>query len=167
MRSEGDFRLKTGIIGFGSPILAQKCEKVLDFDQNLHNLLKLMKDAMEMAKGVGLAANQLGVNLSAFVFDFEGNSGEILNPMVRRRSASKALGVEGCLSAPGIDLEVNRATSIRVSGHDRDGKDVEITASGYLARILQHEIDHLEGVCIADRLKRSERRALTRHLRSA
>lgn len=165
MRDSGDFRLKNGIIGFGSPILAKKCEKVTKFDQNLHNLLGLMKDAMESAEGVGLAANQLGVDLSVFVYSWDGLSGEICNPMVRRVSPSKALGSEGCLSVPGFYVKDYRAERIRVSGQDRDGKWIEITAAGFLARILQHEIDHLNGICIASSLKRAERRELIRALR--
>lgn len=167
MAKNGDFCLKTGIIGFGSPILAQKCQKVEEFGPKLAKTLEDMKDIMKSAHGVGLAANQVGLDLSVFVFDSREASGELINPQMIRKSGSKLLGEEGCLSSPGLVLELARATHVRLSGQTRDGETVEVTASGFLARIFQHEIDHLNGICIANTLKRPDRRSLERTLRQS
>lgn len=164
-RNTGDFRLKNGIIGFGSPVLTKKATKVTEFDQNLAETLKVMKLAMESAQGVGLAAPQIGIDLAIFVWDLKGVSGEICNPTLQYRSTSVLHGEEGCLSAPGVTLEIPRGASVRLSGQDRDGEEVVLDADGYLARIFQHETDHLGGFCIAERLRRADRRLLEKRLR--
>lgn len=130
--------------------LRQQVEPITEFDEKLHTFLEDMHETRKASHGVGLAAPQVGVLTSVFVVGFEDRCFELINPKITHRSGSEE-GPEGCLSIPDLMLWVDRATDITVSAQDRFGNDIELKESGFVARIIQHEMDHLEGVLIIDR----------------
>ncbi|MDP5273364.1 peptide deformylase [Chengkuizengella axinellae] len=136
------------------PILREKCKPVTKFNKNLHKLLDDMAETMYDAPGVGLAAPQIGILKRVIVLDSGEEDGpgliEIVNPEIIKTSDEKEVGPEGCLSIPSINGEVNRFKAITVKGMDRDGNEVVYEAEDFLARIFQHEIDHLNGVLFTD-----------------
>ncbi len=155
---------------FGDPALRARAEDVQAFDTSLAELVRDLFDTMQAYRGVGLAANQVGVLQRVLVVDVPGD-GEgapsqrhaLINPVITRRDGSQS-GEEGCLSIPGVWEDVTRARSVRVRAQDPAGAGVELTATGYLARALQHEIDHLDGVLFVDRLSPLKRQFLRRTL---
>ena len=146
----------------GSPVLHQRANEVTVFDRELQKLVRDMYQTMDKAPGVGLAAPQVGVGQRIFVYDYEdaeGNPvrGEIINPLlevgpISSEPADPETEVEGCLSVPGERFPLKRADWVKVSGVDLEQNPVEIEATGWLARIFQHEFDHLEGTLYVDRL---------------
>jgi len=154
---------------YGNPVLHRRCADVTVFDQTLADLIADMSDSMHAANGVGLAANQIGVNLQVFVYDCpddEGvrHKGHIVNPVLRAASAlaGELTVSEGCLSVPGPRAELPRAALATVTGFDADGTPVSVSGSGYFARCLQHETDHLNGTLYVDRLPAEQRESLLR-----
>jgi peptide deformylase len=148
---------------FGDPVLRQKARPV-DRVTDLHRkLISDMFDTMREAPGVGLAAPQVGVLERIFVYETEDETGALINPVITARSPKTEEGEEGCLSLPGLLYPVTRSTKVSVQGVDANGDPVEITdASDLLARIFQHETDHLDGVLFIDHLTPQQRReALT------
>lgn len=139
---------------FDDPILRKKTKEVKTFDKDLELLIQDMIATMEENNGVGLAAPQIGIGQKIIVFkDLKSlNSFELINPKIIKRGGKKELGEEGCLSFPGIFLKIKRSKKIEVIGKNRKGENVKIKAEDITARILQHEIDHLEGVVFFDRL---------------
>ncbi len=146
------------IVKEGDPRLRQKSTKIRQADDSLRTLAADMHETMDAAPGVGLAAPQVGVNRRLIVVHKPADEEEpadtdlrltILNPEIIR-SHGEDYDLEGCLSIPGWVGEVRRAWWITVKGQDLDNRDVRIKAEGYLARILQHEIDHLDGVLFVD-----------------
>jgi len=157
------------IVTLPNPILRQKTRPVTRFDDELQQLIDDMIDTMRAAKGVGLAAPQVGRLLRLTVIetlpdvDDEGNDIEgtrelyvIANPEIVWRSRDMVDGIEGCLSIPGYLGEVERHASIRVRARDRHGKKIRLRLRGWTARIFQHEIDHLDGVLYIDKLTAPE-----------
>ncbi|MBL7163267.1 MAG: peptide deformylase [Anaerolineales bacterium] len=146
------------IITTPHPVLRGKARKVANFDAELHELIDDMVDTMRAEPGVGLAAPQVNVPLRVFVAEFGDENDEdaplqlyaIVNPKITKTSNETELGVEGCLSIPGIVGEVIRPHAATVEGFDRDGNPITIDAEGWLARIFQHETDHLHGVLFTD-----------------
>ena len=144
--------------------LRQKARNVTSFDATLQTLIDDMVETMRAAPGVGLAAPQVDVPLKVIVVEFrEESEGEeetppklytLVNPSIARASAEEEIGTEGCLSIPGIVGDVERPSSVTVKGLNRRGQPVKIKASGWLARIFQHEVDHLNGVLFVDRAER-------------
>lgn len=149
---------------FGDPVLRQKAPSVPIVDESVRKLIRDMRDTMEDAPGVGLAANQVGVLKRVIVWDHDGDTGALINPEIVDRGGS-AEDEEGCLSLPGLRYPVVRAQWIRVEGLDADGKPVRREAEDLVARIFQHEIDHLNGVLFIDHLPSELQREARRLLR--
>ncbi len=153
---------------FGDPVLRQPAVEVTSVDAALRELIADMRETMKAYGGVGLAANQVGVAQRVLVVDVPVDENEraehaLINPVLKRRTGSQS-AEEGCLSIPGIWEEVTRAERILVTGLDEEGRPVELDVEGYLARALQHEIDHLEGALFVDRLSPLKRQFLRRSL---
>jgi peptide deformylase len=154
---------------FGDPVLKSRATPVKDFDESLARLAEDMMRIMRENEGAGLAANQIGRLKRIFVAAYE-DEGEvhefaIVNPVIEERSEALEKDMEGCLSIPGIPVEVERAHTVTVSGKDPSGAPVRVHAEGRLARIFQHEIDHLDGVLILDRTDRESRKVALREIR--
>jgi len=132
-------------------ILRRKTQPVKKFDEELHRILKDMAQIMYTNKGVGLAANQVGLDLSLLVADAGDKLYKLVNPKIILKQG-KEIMEEGCLSIPGICVKVKRAKKIKVQAQDEYGKPLIIETEGLLSRILQHEIDHLKGKLIIDYL---------------
>jgi len=155
------------VVQYGDPVLKSRASEISVFDQALSDEIDRMIVLMQESLGVGLAANQVGRLRRLLVFqtnaDVEPQA--LINPEIDWLSEETEPMVEGCLSLPRVVVEVERPLYARVRGKDRTGADVLIEASGHEARVLQHEIDHLDGVLILDRTERSQRRAALKALR--
>lgn len=145
--------------GAKSEILAQPVARVRDFGPKLHQLLDQMLETMREAPGVGLAAPQVGIDLRVAVIEYPDDEEdpentmrvyELINPEIIRAKGSE-VGQEGCLSIPGVVADVDRATYLLVRAQDRDGREYRIKVYDWLARVFQHEIDHLHGVLMTDK----------------
>ena len=134
----------------GSPVLKQVCKPIHKVDTKLKKLLDDMAETMYDASGVGLAAPQVGIPIRAVVIDVGNGLLELINPVIVASEGCET-GTEGCLSIPGMYGDVERFTSVTVQGLDRQGEPITVQGSGLLARALQHEIDHLEGVLFIER----------------
>lgn len=155
------------IRSFGDPVLRSRASEVRDFGPDLEREAERMFGLMRDAMGVGLAATQLGALRRLLVFQAgpDATPSAIANPVIEWASAEVATAAEGCLSLPRIVVDVDRPLHVRVSGRDAAGEAIVIEASGLEARILQHEIDHLDGVLILDRTSRDQRKGAMRALR--
>ncbi len=146
------------IITLPNPILRRKAHKVTDFGKELKTLVDDMIETMHDAPGVGLAAPQVAVPLRLIVIEYGDDENDdtpkklyvVANPEIIEKSEELAMGIEGCLSVPDLIGEVERHESITVKGLNRHGLPFKIKASGWLARIFQHEIDHVEGIVYTD-----------------
>ncbi len=138
-----------------APILREKTKKVSQFDASLHRLLDNLLVTMRDAPGIGLAANQVGIPLQVAVIELEEKIYELVNPQVVKASG-EVLDWEGCLSIPGFVAEVTRHQKVTVKARDRHGKEFRIRGEDLLARALQHEIDHLNGILYIDYLESLE-----------
>jgi peptide deformylase len=154
---------------FGDPVLRAKALPVERFDGALKAEVERMGELMHDALGVGLAATQLGVLHRVLVFKayVDDPLTALVNPVLEWTSAELALGEEGCLSLPAVHVEVERHAQVRVVGRDEKGKKLKIEAEGLEARVIQHEIDHLNGVLILDRISREARKEAMRAMREA
>ena len=132
-------------------VLRGKAKRVGRIDDYVRRLIDDMFDTMRDAPGVGLAAPQVGVPLRVIVVEYEDERFAVVNPEIIK-SAGEITDEEGCLSAPHWQGPVSRASSVTVKGRDRDGKEVRVRAEGWLARIFQHEVDHLEGTLFLDKV---------------
>ena len=150
---------------FGDPVLKTRAAPVKTFDEALAHLAEEMLITMREHEGVGLAANQVGRLKRILVAATEEEEYVVVNPLIEEVAETTEKVVEGCLSIPGIQVEVERPTGVTVSGQDATGAPLRFEASGLLARILQHEIDHLNGVLILDRTDRESRKAAMREMR--
>ena len=154
------------IVTLPEAVLRRKAHSVTKFDKNLQTLIDDMVETMREAPGVGLAAPQIGLSERIIVIEYyerqEDEEKEdapkkvwaVLNPEIVKSSAETVVGVEGCLSIPGLVGEVERHAVIQVKGLNRHGKPMKIKAEGWLARIFQHEIDHVNGILFTDRATR-------------
>ncbi|MGI6126825.1 MAG: peptide deformylase [Planifilum sp.] len=141
------------IVQYPDPILREKAKPVKKFNERLHKLLDDMAETMYDARGVGLAGPQVGVLKRVIVVDPGDGLIEVVNPELIDPEGEQ-LGTEGCLSIPNLAGEVRRAERLIVKGQDRFGEPLEMEAEGYLARVFQHEVDHLNGVLFIDRADR-------------
>jgi peptide deformylase len=153
----------------GDPVLRATALPVDRFDDRLRQEIERMGELMHDALGVGLAATQVGVLHRVLVYRAypEDPLTALVNPVLLWSSEEQESGEEGCLSLPGVHVAVERAARIRVRGKDGSGEELELEAEGLVARIIQHEIDHLDGVLILDRISREARREAMRALREA
>jgi len=141
-------------------VLRKKAHKVTNFDKDLTTLVDDMFETMRKAPGVGLAAPQVGISQKVIVVEYaedeekKPKSFAVINPEIIKTSAETELGIEGCLSIPNLVGEVERFSAVVVKGFNQMGKPVKIKANGWLARIFQHEIDHLDGILFTDRATR-------------
>jgi peptide deformylase len=151
----------------GDPILRSKAAPVTVFDDELRRLADDMHETMKAAPGVGLAASQVGRLVRMFVYDAgdEGESGTMVNPEIVWMSDETQEAEEGCLSLPGTYYPVTRALAVRVRAQDVTGTEIEREAEEFLARIFQHEIDHLDGILFIDRLAPELRKEAMKALR--
>lgn len=156
---------------FGDPVLLSRAEEVTTFDDSLAQLVQDMLDTMDDAGGVGLAANQIGILKRVFVFDCShtdgGLRGHIINPVWEAIGEETQTGREGCLSIPGISKDTGRYLQVKVSGQDKEGKPISMVASGLMARCIQHESDHLDGVLFLKRLTPEKRKEAMREIRES
>lgn len=150
---------------FGDPVLKSRALPVDKFDETLERLADEMLETMREHEGVGLAANQVGRLKRILVAALEDEEYVIVNPELNVIGDESEKDIEGCLSIPEIQVEVERPVRVAVSGQDRLGSPVRLEAEGLLARILQHEVDHLNGVLILNRTDRESRKAAMRELR--
>ncbi len=147
------------ILSFGDDVLRQEAQPVDEFNDDLRTLVDDMIETMRAAPGVGLAAPQIGVSKRVIVVEFGSEEDEsipetlyvLVNPEIVQESKENVAGIEGCLSVVGYAGEVERARVVTVRGHNQFGKKVKIRAQGWLARIFQHEIDHINGILYTDR----------------
>jgi peptide deformylase len=154
---------------FGDPVLRATALPVERFDDDLVAEVQRMGELMHDALGVGLAATQLGVLHRVLVYKayVDDPVTALVNPEMDWMSEELELGPEGCLSLPGVHVEVERHARLRVRGRDERGEELEIEAEGLEARVIQHEIDHLDGVLILDRISRDTRKEAMRAMREA
>ncbi len=144
------------IVTTENPILRQKAKKIHRFDPSLQKLIDDMFETMHAANGVGLAAPQIAQTIRVFVAEYEDHKVAIFNPEIIKAEGEES-GPEGCLSIPGyVGENIRRATKVVVKGQDVRGKPMRVNAEGWFARILQHEIDHLNGILFIDRLDSPE-----------
>ena len=148
------------IVTLPDPILRRKAHPVTRFDADLLSLVDDMIETMRVAPGVGLAAPQVGVPSRVIVVEYPEEDEQedapkklfvVVNPEIKEISPDTELGIEGCLSIPGLHGEVDRALAVTVKGQTRRGQPVRIKAKGWLARIFQHEVDHVNGIVFTDR----------------
>jgi peptide deformylase len=139
------------------PVLRQKAKRVKVIDKSVRKLISDMQETLRIATGVGLAANQVGQTVRLIVLNIPGNECKVVvNPEVIRRIGSRVVS-EGCLSIPGYVGEIKRSELVRIKGLDSRGKEIKIKADGLFAEVLEHEIDHLNGILYIDHLESPEK----------
>lgn len=151
---------------FGDPVLRKPAVEVADFDAELRRLVSDLTDTMLDAPGSGLAAPQLGVGLRVFTWYVDGEVGHLINPSLDLSEEIQD-GLEGCLSLPELTYECRRALSVVAKGFDMYGEPVTVHGSDLLARAIQHETDHLDGVLFIDRLDAEARKAAMKEIRES
>lgn len=156
------------IVVYGNPVLHERAAEVTDFGDALRTLIDDLFATLAVAEGVGLAAPQIGVPLRVFVYDCPDATGQrqrghVVNPVLTV-GGEKIEGDEGCLSVPGPYHELERSAEATVTGVDMHGVPIEVHGTGYFARCLQHETDHLDGILYVDHLPRNRRRKVLRDM---
>lgn len=151
---------------FGDPVLVTPASVVSDFDKELRELVKDLTETMLNAPGAGLAAPQIGVPLRVFVWDVDGELGHLINPSLDLSSEMQD-GVEGCLSFPDLVYPTPRAFRAVAKGFNMHGEPIVVEGTELLARALQHETDHLDGILFIDRLSEEDRKAAMREIRES
>jgi peptide deformylase len=149
---------------FGDPVLRKVASDITDIDHKLVKLSDDMLTTMYAEPGIGLAAPQIGVQRRMFVYDVGEGPRTIINPVIEESDGEWGY-LEGCLSVPGLSFEIVRPKQIHVTGRDLDGNEVAIEADELLSRLIQHELDHLDGVLLLDHLEDDERKQALRTLR--
>jgi peptide deformylase len=154
---------------FGDPILKTRAREVERFDDALREEIRRMGQLMHDSIGIGLAAPQVGVSHRLLVYRVEPDSPvqALVNPEIEWSSRDEEIMEEGCLSLPNVHVDVERPLHIRVRAQDSEGEPILVEASGLEARVIQHELDHLDGVLILDRTSRDQRKEAIRALREA
>ena len=156
---------------YGDPVLTTRAEEITEFGPSLERLAQDMLETMEAAGGVGLAANQIGVTKRIFVFDCShyqhGLRGAVINPVWEAVGQDMQLGTEGCLSIPGISQPTERFSTVRLRGFDPHGRPISMLASGLMARCIQHETDHLDGILFLQRLSDEQRKDSMKTIRQS
>jgi peptide deformylase len=150
---------------YGDPVLRMRANEVEAFDDELERLTERMIGVMHDAEGVGLAATQVGILRRLFVFHDEGEDRVIVNPVLTVRGKESEVDEEGCLSLGPIRMPVERAVEVTLDGFDAEGKAVHLELEGMSARVVQHELDHLDGKMIIDRTDPDSRREAMAQLR--
>ena len=154
---------KRDILVYPNPALRMVSQEVTEINEETDELIKDMFEAMDEEEGIGLAAPQIGVLKRILVVSIKERNFErlaLINPVISSFSEETVVMEEGCLSVPGINMDVRRPAKIILRGLTRSGRLVEIDASGLLARVIQHEIDHLDGVLFIDRLSDKDKKAI-------
>ncbi|MEH7084696.1 peptide deformylase [Neobacillus drentensis] len=143
------------VVNYPAEILEQTCKKVVKFDRKLAKVLDNMYDTMIEYDGVGLAAPQIGLDQRIAIVDIDDELGtiEMINPVILE-TAGEQTGPEGCLSFPGLFGEVTRPNIVKIEAFDRKGRKYTLEAEGFLARAIQHEIDHLDGILFTTKVSR-------------
>src|SRR5919205_17953 len=157
------------VVKYGDPALRSTARPIDRFDDALVDEVRRMGRLMHDAYGIGLAATQLGVMHRVLVYrtEMEGAIAALVNPVLEWASKDKETAEEGCLSLPGVAVEVERPIHVRVRAQDERGEPLLVEASGLEARVIQHEMDHLDGVLILDRTSRDQRKQAMRAMRDA
>jgi peptide deformylase len=150
---------------FGDPVLRQRAAEVTDFDDRLRRLADDMLETMRAASGAGLAANQVGVLRRLFTWETDEGHGAVVNPVIAYQSEEVQEGDEGCLSFPGLFYPTTRPLEVRIDAQDVHGEDRALEGHGLLARIIAHEIDHLNGILFIEHLERHDRKDAMRRIR--
>ena len=168
-RRKGDGNLMTvlSIRIVGDPILRTRADEVTDFGPVLRKLVADMDETMENVEGAGLAAPQVGVSLRVFTYQIAGQRGHIINPVLEMSEDDQEDVSEGCLSIPGMAYPVKRRRWTRATGVDVDNNPVVVEGEDFLARCIQHETDHLDGILFIDRLTGELKKEAFRKLRNA
>ena len=151
---------------FGDPVLTTRAAEVTVFDKELRNLVRDLTETMQDAPGAGLAAPQIGVSLRVFTYDVDGIVGHLINPVLDLSKETQD-GPEGCLSLPELTYDCIRALSVIAKGMNMYGEPVAIEGSDLLARAIQHETDHLDGIVFIDRLDTETRKLAMKDIREA
>ena len=152
---------------FGDPVLRTPADPVVDFDAELRKLVADLVETMQEQSGAGLAAPQLGVGLRVFAFDVDDVVGHIINPQVSFPDEEEQDGPEGCLSIPGIYVDTKRRMNVVATGFNQFGDPIKLVGTGLMARCVQHETDHLDGVLFLDRLDSAGRKDAMKQIRAA
>jgi peptide deformylase len=152
---------------FGDPVLKTPTERISEFDDTVRSLITDLLDTVAIPGRAGVAATQIGVGLSAFSFNIDGDVGYVINPVIEEMSGDLDLLEEGCLSVPGLWFPTPRYPYARVRGTDLDGKTVVVEGTGLMAQALQHETDHLGGLLYLNRLQSETRREAMRQVRES
>jgi peptide deformylase len=157
------------VVKYGDPALRSRARPVEVFDAALVDEVRRMGELMDDALGIGLAATQLGVMHRLLVYRVEQDAplGVLVNPEIEWRGDDVETMEEGCLSLPGVGVEVERPVQVRVTAVDEHGSPLVVEASGLEARVIQHEVDHLDGVLILDRTSRDQRKQAMKAMREA
>jgi len=153
---------------FGDPVLRTPAEPVVDFDKELRTLVADLAETMLEAPGQGLAAPQIGVGLRVFTFHVHDSmAGHLVNPVLHFPDDEEQDGPEGCLSIPGLTFDCRRRANVVAHGQNAYGDPITVEGTALLARCVQHEVDHLDGVLFVDRLDAATRKAAMRAIRDA
>ncbi|MFD4181166.1 peptide deformylase [Rhodococcus sp. NPDC058514] len=152
---------------FGDPVLRTRADEVVDFGRELHTLVEDLTDTMHDRGGAGIAAPQIGVGLRVFAYNCGGMSGHLVNPTYEVVGPGEQIGPEGCLSIPGVRADCTRALTVRASGFNMHGEPVDFECEGIMARCVQHETDHLDGVLFLARLAPADRKDAMRVIRES
>lgn len=148
---------------YGDPVLRRKSREVKEIDGDIRKLIDSMAKLMYQNKGLGLAAPQVGILKRVIVADVGDGLVSLVNPRILWRQGKDTMP-EGCLSIPGINLEIKRSKEVIVEGLNKEGEKVQLGAVGLLARVLQHEIDHLDGILIIDLVPRKRIKSIKKEL---
>jgi peptide deformylase len=152
---------------FGDPVLRTPADQVVDFDRELRRLVRDLTETMRDEEGAGLAAPQIGVGLRVFAFEVDEVLGHLVNPVLEFPDEEEQDGPEGCLSVPGLYFDTKRRQNVVARGFNEYGDPLQIVGTGLMARCVQHETDHLDGVVFIDRLDPAARKAAMKEIREA